>query len=83
MYPSNSPPARLSRSTVSKGNGYWSTGLRSFNDTVKLPQRRVTEFSLVQALTRDNWTLASIDQGVRTGCVELVYKAGRPYLRIV
>jgi hypothetical protein len=83
MYPSNGPPARLARSTASKGNGFWSNGSKLFREDAGVARKRVTEFSLVHAVTRENWTLASIDEGVRKGLVELVYKAGRPYLRIV
>jgi hypothetical protein len=76
------PPAYLARSSVSK---YVHEGrvARFVGDGAPLPPRPATCFSLEQALTNMNWSLSSIDEGVRRGVLEFFRKAGKAFIRIL
>lgn len=81
MFASNAPPARLARSTASKGNGYFSEEKR--RDREEKPKEKPSfPISLVRLVTELGWSFAVVDEALHKRFLEIFFKAGKPYLRI-
>jgi hypothetical protein len=48
-----------------------------------VPKKKIVEFSLCKMLCEEGWSLSQVDEAVRRGLIELFFKAGRSFVRIL